>query len=75
MDDLSTTQVIPQAYYPIDTGRTLEEAVKAAPRRELRQRIETEVADIPSLLGTTADGAIAGIIMDSIFVLAMRDAD
>ena len=57
MDDLSTTQVIPQADYPIDTGRTLEEAVKAAPRRELRQRIETEVADIPSLLGTTADAA------------------
>lgn len=47
--------IMQQSDYSVDSGRTLKDALATAPRRELRQRIENEVADIPSLLGKTAN--------------------
>ena len=37
MDDLSTTQAIPQADYPIDTGRTLDDALAAQAQAERKK--------------------------------------
>ena len=52
----------------------LSNVAKAFAKQIMRQNIHRSAGDTDSLLGTAADGATAGTIMDSILVLAMRDA-
>ena len=52
----------------------LPDPAKAFAKQAMRQNIHRIAGDADSLIGTAADGATAGTIMDSILVLAMRDS-
>jgi hypothetical protein len=52
----------------------LPDPMKAFAKQIMRQNIHRSAGDTDSLLGTAADGATAGTIMDSILVIAMRDS-
>ena len=52
----------------------LPDPAKAFTKQIMRKNINDAAGDTDSILGTAADGATAGTIMEAILVLAMRDA-